>query len=597
MKKNLFFAIAIVAMLFTTSCRQVCLDNPLDRSGQVIFTGAVGSTPTRVVGDMWSGNESIGVFATTTNTLAESDIYADARNRQFTNANIVTANATFTAATGQEILFPLSGADIHFFAYYPFQPTATAGITTDFRLPINTTTQNLTALDLMWATSSGNNNNATVGLGFTRRMSQVQINVTTGTGWTNLDGLTVTIEGLYRQAYLDLANGNVITRTDMGDITPVMTFAAGNVTATANAIVIPGQNIGGTGIVFRFTQGTRELTWTPPTPVMMEGGRRYVYHVQLSATAASSVELGATIVDWIEPVMVDGPVTLHPPTFSVDQPETMILDFEAVPPTTVNVTAPVGQAWTVESSDTSWLTVNTGGTGNGTFTFEATENTTNADRRATITVTPTGTTNFDPIVITVTQEPRLLFPGANFSNWDAFTSSLAGSAHSSVSIIDGAGMTSSSNALNIAAAFTSNTLLFSANFPVGSLVGMSYIEFHIKGTTQITTTNRSLAIGLSPAGSNTQTEAFNLLIVEDTDVTLVSNGSALLYGAPPPASNPPNPGWINTTGWTRVRLDLSTATPANIADAGRIQFRAGGATVGGNVSTWNVSISNIILVP
>ena len=428
MKKNLFFAIAIVAMLFTTSCRQVCLDNPLDRSGQVVFTGTAGATATRVTGNMWQGNESIGVFATTTNALTQLGIYEGASNRQFTNENAVTANAIFTAVSGQEILFPSDGSNIHFFAYYPFQAT---GITTDFTLPINTTTQNLTALDLMWATASGNNNQATVGLGFTRRMSQVEIRITTDASLPNLDGLTVTIEGLYRQAYLDLANGDVITRTDMGNIVPVMTHTAGTSTATANATVIPGQNIGGSGIVFRFTQGTNVLTWSPPSAVMMQAGRRYIYDVQLSVDAVSSVQLGATVVDWEDYVQTpDGPVTIHPPTsdptFEVDVTGALPTFSETGGTEIVTLTADAGIDWTIVVTGNPWLKIEVDnvetltGTGSAEIRISATPNTTAAARTATITITCDDDPNLY-VEFGVKQEVGVLIFNETFGNPSANT--------------------------------------------------------------------------------------------------------------------------------------------------------------------------------
>lgn len=59
-------------------------------------------------------------------------------------------------------------------------------------------------------------------------------------------------------------------------------------------------------------------------------------------------------------------------------------------------------AWTVASSDQSWLTISSGasGTGDGSFQYTATGNTTALDRTATITVTPA---NGSPVTFTVTQ--------------------------------------------------------------------------------------------------------------------------------------------------------------------------------------------------
>jgi hypothetical protein len=79
-----------------------------------------------------------------------------------------------------------------------------------------------------------------------------------------------------------------------------------------------------------------------------------------------------------------------------------------VNPTNQNVAAPAGttaftvtsnSAWAVSSNQT-WCTVTPSGSGNGSITANFTENTTGAQRIASITVTATGLT---PIIVTVTQ--------------------------------------------------------------------------------------------------------------------------------------------------------------------------------------------------
>jgi hypothetical protein len=79
-----------------------------------------------------------------------------------------------------------------------------------------------------------------------------------------------------------------------------------------------------------------------------------------------------------------------------------------VTPSNQNVASPAGttsfaltsnSAWTA-SSDQTWCTVNTSGTGNGTVTADYTENTTANQRIAHITITVIG---LSPIVVTVTQ--------------------------------------------------------------------------------------------------------------------------------------------------------------------------------------------------
>ena len=584
MKKNLFFAIAIVAMLFTASCRQVCYDNPLDRPGQVVFAGAL--TETRITNNnQWSGGEAIGVFATTSATLASGNIHSGAVNRQFTNdLTAPAASAVFRAVTGNEIMFPATGT-IYFFAYHPFTATLAAG----YELPINvagqTTPQHLVDLDILRATSSGSNASAVVTLPFLRKMSQIEIEVTIGGALTNLDGLTVTIQGLPTQTNLSLANGTLTTPTNVADITTVRAaHAPGATTATVNAIVIPGPNAGAT---FHFALGTQTWTWTPPA-ITMNPSNRYIYQIELTDETLSAVQPGATIGEWL-PVnqTPGGPVTVHPPastpTFEVDVVGGALPTFPETGGTEIiTLTADAGISWTITDTSNPWLTITPdAGTGDETITIVASANT-GAVRTATITIA----CDDDPtlyIEIDVTQQGPLLFPGSDFNDLSAFTGLRATDPAAS---FDATGGIDGSGALRFVRDGTGNQVVFTAMIPDGALTGKSYISFFINGTSG----NRTIAVTLArDQGTPPITDAgiivhaFNFNTATTTigtsTVTGVHNGTSPQYTGTDIGINTAN-------GWTEVRVPL---TGHSMTGVNRFQIRAGGAD--GALHNW--AIDNI----
>ena len=211
---------------------------------------------------------------------------------------------------------------------------------------------------------------------------------------------------------------------------------------------------------------------------------------------------------------------------------------------TIAVTANV--AWTAASNAT-WATISpASGTNNGTITANIQANTGSEVRNAIITITD-GTITKTVAVTQAGAEPlpasNLLFPGSDFNDWTAFTSSLNSFGLKDYATKSAAGGRDSSDAMHIKGTPSGNDFVFTAVVPEGfSAAGKTMIHFWIKGTAA-----KSLSLNLyGPKGQNGDYQCYNLgSVSSDIEVQ-------------PKLSNSYT-GEINTGGeWIKVSLDISS---------------------------------------
>ena len=593
MKKNLFFAVAIMAAMLFTSCIQVCYDpyNPLDRAGQVAFTGTVSNViSTRVNNAGWTNNNQIGVFALYAGQpLASGSIFGTANNVMFQT----TGNGNFTTST--PIFFPASG-DLDFIAYFPFRASIT-----DFMLPLDVSDQSTPALlNVLWTHNDDGHNHTsvTVPLHFDRKMSQVRIIVNAdGTTITSLAGLDIVIEGLATEGEMDLRDGSItVDVTTIDDIEKVAALnPSDNTESTTDFILIPTQNFEDATI--RFYLDGRVFESNPFNSLMLASGMRYTFTFELSLDAGARLVLdGATIEDWDDTTPpIDGGTLTPTPSFGVGAGETNLSFPMAGDTEIITLTADANIDWTMTITGNPWLEIEidgtpavTGATGTGgaDITIKATENT-GIGRKATVTFT-CDDNSAEPVVIEIAQG-GLLFAGSDFSTWAAFESALVSLDARGVASFLSLGGQDGRNGLRIydsgqtASPFT--RILFDANLTSEILVGMSYIEFFINGTSDY----RSLSATIS-AGNTTTTRAWNLQNVTTANRDIVSTGTAVSNG------NDTTPFHIDTEyGWTRVRLALSNV-PLNVLEAAnRFQIRYNVASNG--LTVYDLVVDRIVLIP
>ena len=535
--RNLFFTAALASLAFTAcSSDDECTGYNGKDDKYVKFAGSIGEQMTKAAGTEWGSGDAIGVYM----KAAGADLgTASDLNVRYTT----TGDGIFTAAT-QGIELPADGSKVDFVAYYPQQATIN-----DFKYPINVADQtSLPNIDLLYSNNAVNadKNNAVVQMNFKHMLSQLILNVTPGDGVSSLNGLSLNMADVITDGTFDLKSGTTTIGTTKATISPAVNVATG---ASVNAILVPGQDLATTKLTF--TLDGRTYVWTPDAQVL-EAGKKYTYNIQLSLTGLTLLSPNATIEDWIEG-NTGGDITLTPdenPGFVVDKP-TISFD-ETTTSSIVKLTAPATEAWTATASET-WLTATpASGTGSTDITIATTEeNTTGADRTASITIASSSTTKaagIDPITITVTQkaktvdpEPQanILFPGADFEDWSAFENSLA-FAIKDVTIVQSNEGRNGSKALHMD--FTGgskNGYAFTVKGADQTVSNPTKIHFYIKGTVG---GGKSISMNVY----NGSAETFFNLGDCSADKTITSTGTNNYDGT------------IDTKGqWVKVTLDVS----------------------------------------
>lgn len=546
MKTLNFLLLSLLGMVLLASCESEKddLTNPLLNDNQVKFQGTIGeAVSTRATGTAWDAGDAIGVYALTANQTLPSGIYDGKANVKYTTPG----DGVFTGAT-TAITFPDEG-NLDFIAYYPYQESIT-----DFTYSINVANQsNPAAIDLLYSYNAKGVNKSTpsVGLEFKHQLSLLVLNIAAGDGVESLDGLTASIRDLKTDGTFNLADGAITTGSTSNTITPVV--AASGTNGTATAVLVPGQDLGSSKITFSLAGKVYE--WTPGTQPL-ESGKRYTYSLQLSTTGITTLQPTATIIDWEDANTGIGDIVLTPdetPQFIVDK-TTVSFPAGGTLTDVVNLTTQSDQAWTASSNQT-WLTVTPGGTGSAGISLTAEENT-GEERTATVTITPSGTTEFSAITVTVTQEAAsvtpgttLLFPGSDFEDWDAFLGTLNSYGLSSDGYASQStdGGRNGSGALYLNGTPTKNDYTFTAVVPSDfSISGKTKITFYIKGTAA-----KSLSLNVYVGPGTTM----------GTDYKCYNLGSYSEPATLEPTSSNSYTGTIDTNGeWVKVTLNIGDLT-------------------------------------
>lgn len=311
MKTKMLSVMALSALLFA-SCNND--DNQeLENGGRVNFTSGI-TSQTRVGGvdgTTWDGNEAIGIYMVKQGeTLSSTSILEGASNAQYTTTSTGTS-AVFTSSN--PIYYPVNlvlgePQKVDFVAYYPYSSTA---INSSFIYTINVSDQsNQSAIDLMVATA--NNSGAgydktyipNVDLEFKHLQSKVIINITAGSGVSNLDYLEVKMYNLPYIGEYDLTGAtSALSTTDTGiSITP---FSPGS--GTFEAIIPPVGLNSPFGITYdpyvEFKVGGNTYKWYMKGNALPGGGsithlmegQKYTFDVTLNR---NEVVASGTINPW-----------------------------------------------------------------------------------------------------------------------------------------------------------------------------------------------------------------------------------------------------------------------------------------------------------
>ena len=236
MLKNYFSLTAIFAIfaMAFVSCNTSDNEYELTEPIAVNLRANINPATTRVINDQWQTNDQVGLFMVRTGqTLSATSVLTNANNTLMTIENGVLIS-------NPPIMYPLTG-NIDFIAYYPF----TSSVDWNFTIPVNVSSQKAgLPTEVLFSNNITNQAPTTsaVTLNFHYSLAKLELRITGGANSTltetDFANMTVSIEGMYTQANLQLANGTFANHSGKQAIT--LNSASSNATsASFEALVLP----------------------------------------------------------------------------------------------------------------------------------------------------------------------------------------------------------------------------------------------------------------------------------------------------------------------------------------------------------------------
>lgn len=295
MKKAYLVVAAFAAAPVLTSCGT---NDNTDENSPVAVRFSAGEAEvtaedigTRVAGDVWEVNDPIGVFMI--QYAGDGDESEDilsilADNKKYT---VRDGAGNFEAAGTNKIYYPMSGSDVSFVAYYPYDPLK--DFDTDFDIVIGNQ-ESQRNFDLLYSASAkgyNKKNTGAVPLTFTHKLSKLVMNCTAGAGvsQSSLKNMSVEIKGLKTRNTFNLRKNRLGEATGEDKIIPRVQANG----STYDAIVLPGKEDDAI-VVFTLDSSGDIFIW-PIGSIEFESGKVYTYIVTLNRTG---VDASGTIKPW-----------------------------------------------------------------------------------------------------------------------------------------------------------------------------------------------------------------------------------------------------------------------------------------------------------
>ena len=383
--KSLLIASSALMLLGACSSDKDSSDGfDFSHKSSVTFTTTIGGLESRAIDSKWTAGDAIGVYAVKSGmALEDGSIYDDKKNIKHTTS--AGPDGKFIAAKATEAIQLKGDQAIDIVAYYPYNQ-----VVTDYVYNINVSDQSDSEkIDLLYANNvKGLKSPGTTVLNFSHQLSQLVLNVETGSGVTSLQGLTVnSLKGFKAEGVFNLADAELNIKDDATAVVlnPKAVVQSGNKTATVKAILIPGQGL--KSAEFELLLNGQLFTWSPQADLILESGKKYTYNIQLSQDGVITLNPGSTIEDWEEGNDDTGTEVIKPEEEAEDDEffvETYVQFGTSGDTKQLAVKAGSKVEWTVSTTD-NWLTVTPAkGKGSGSVSITAPANSDKKDRTGTI---------------------------------------------------------------------------------------------------------------------------------------------------------------------------------------------------------------------
>lgn len=293
-------AILVAAAFLFTGCEKENENTVNNQPVKARITSSIDGMATRAAGTAWAKGDQIGVYA---NNRESSPVLI--------NAPYVTTkgDGVFTAA-GKEFYFP-NTANVHFFAYYPFEGTDGTAPGTYGRIRKAITAEDQAPgaqpkIDYLFAAlTTANSADPNVKFQFNHCMSRIVLNFLPGDGITALDDIEYTLDGILPAGTFDTRDGSAAADDAMAAEPLTMSVPGSSAPEWTSSLIFFPQHSGDDKTLTLTMRGTTytatfKFKENPNNNNVRElaAGHSYTYNVTINNTSMTISP--ATVNAWEE---------------------------------------------------------------------------------------------------------------------------------------------------------------------------------------------------------------------------------------------------------------------------------------------------------
>lgn len=309
MKKLFFFAAAASVMLAACSSdneEATVAEKSAIRLSTQSLTGMTRAGQS-VQLTQFAANENVGIFLAEDN--AGSPVTSGTNVTPYAQPLTYVADGAGNLANTQ--YWPQDGNGLHIFGVYPLAAATAAaaynatGVT--FTVAANQTSDaNYKASDLMTGKPTANNpvarQSTAVDMTFTHLLTKVDVNLTAGAGFDDVNSAEVSILGTKPTTTFNVQN------TTLGEASGTATdIVAG--TGTTNSVIIVPQTIAANTSFLKVTVGGGDYIYKLPAATTFAAQTKYVFNITVNKTGL--VLTTTQITAWADGGEADGSATLQ----------------------------------------------------------------------------------------------------------------------------------------------------------------------------------------------------------------------------------------------------------------------------------------------
>lgn len=193
----------------------------------------------------WSNCDAIGVYIKESGKDLSTNVLQN-------NIKYITydGEGKFNVAqSSQPAVYPVDGSSVDIIGYHPYRT-----IITNYEYKVDLTNQsNQADLDLLYSDNIRNQSKGMSGdinLLFTHELTKIIVNVSAGTGITDLTGLTTVVAGTKARGQFNLSNGTLVPDNASEMDILLDTQLDGSIKARVEGILLPSTASAGRSVIF-----------------------------------------------------------------------------------------------------------------------------------------------------------------------------------------------------------------------------------------------------------------------------------------------------------------------------------------------------------